>query len=59
MKFWQIEVTMVEFIFDFMYMSSFILVGTLARRYIKFFQRFLIPNNLIGGFIALIFSTQV
>lgn len=59
MKFWQMEVTMVEFIFDFMYMSTFILVGTLARRYIKFFQRFLIPNNLIGGFIALIFSTQV
>lgn len=59
MKFWQLEITLVELIFDFLYMSTFILVGTLLRRYVKFFQRFLIPNNLIGGFIALIFSTQV
>ena len=59
MKFWQMELTLVEFIFDFMYMSTFILIGTAARRYIKFFQKFLIPNNLIGGLLALIFSTQV
>ncbi len=59
MKFWQMEVTLVQVIFDFLYMSLFILIGTMARRYIKFFQKFLIPNNLIGGFIALIFSTQI
>ncbi|NOZ09022.1 MAG: hypothetical protein GXO91_09165, partial [FCB group bacterium] len=39
-------------------MSSFILMGTVLRRYVKFFQTYLIPNNFIAGFIALGIGAQ-
>ncbi len=55
---WELDVNLREVVLDLMYLSTFILVGTILRRYVKFFQRFLIPNNLIGGAIGLIVCTQ-
>lgn len=55
---WDLQANLKSVILDLMYLSSFILIGTWLRRYVKFFQKFLIPNNLIGGFIALLVSTQ-
>jgi ESS family glutamate:Na+ symporter len=34
------------------------MLGTVLRRYVKFFQTYLIPNNLIAGFLALIIGSQ-
>jgi ESS family glutamate:Na+ symporter len=55
---WDLDVNLRQVILDILYMSTFILIGTLLRRYVSFFQKFLIPNNLIGGFMALIVCTQ-
>lgn len=55
---WDVNVNLQDVVLDFLYLSSFIIVGTLLRRYVTFFQRFLIPNNLIGGFLALATCSQ-
>lgn len=55
---WDMQVNLREVMLDILYLSSFILVGTILRRYIKFFQRFLIPNNLIAGAIGLLVASQ-
>ncbi len=55
---WDLDVNLRAVVLDFLYLSSFILIGTLLRRYIKFFQRFLIPNNLIAGAIGLLIASQ-
>ncbi|KUK92874.1 MAG: Na+/glutamate symporter-like protein, partial [Marinimicrobia bacterium 46_43] len=48
-----------DVVLDFTFLSLFLIAGTVLRRYIPFFQRFLIPNNIIGGFIGLILGSQV
>lgn len=55
---WDLTVNLKEVVLDLLYLSTFILIGTYLRRYVKFFQKYLIPNNLIGGFIALLVGTQ-
>lgn len=55
---WDLDVNLKVVVLDILYLSSFILIGTVLRRYVKFFQRFLIPNNLIAGAIGLIVCTQ-
>ncbi|NOZ75215.1 MAG: hypothetical protein GXO90_07525, partial [FCB group bacterium] len=45
-------------VLDLLYLSTFILIGTFLRRYIGFFQSYLVPNNFIGGFIALFAGSQ-
>lgn len=55
---WDLDVNLRFVVLDLLYLSFFLLIGTLARRYIKFFQKYLIPNNLIGGFVALIICSQ-
>lgn len=55
---WDLDVNLRTVIMDLLYLSMFILIGTILRRYIKFFQTYLVPNNFIGGFIALLVGTQ-
>lgn len=55
---WSLEANLETVVLDLLYLSSFILMGTVLRRYVKFFQRYLIPNNFIAGFIALFVGTQ-
>jgi len=59
MSSWSIRLTLEEIVLDFLILCTLILIGTLARRYIPFFQKFLIPNNLIGGTVGLIIGSQV
>lgn len=59
MSSWSISLTLEDIILDFLILCTLILIGTLARRYIKFFQKFLIPNNLIAGTIGLVAGSQV
>jgi len=55
---WDLDVNLRFVVLDFLFLSAFLMIGTMARRYIKFFQTYLIPNNLIAGFLALIVGTQ-
>ncbi len=55
---WDLDVNLKTVVLDLLYLSTFILIGTIARRYIKFFQTYLIPNNFIGGAIALLVGSQ-
>ncbi|NQV38620.1 MAG: hypothetical protein HQ509_11525, partial [Candidatus Marinimicrobia bacterium] len=55
---WDLDVNLKSVVLDMLYLSSFILIGTIMRRYIKFFQTYLIPNNFIGGAMALIVGSQ-
>ncbi len=55
---WDLDVNLRVVVLDLLYLSSFILLGTILRRYVKFFQTYLIPNNFIAGFIALAAGTQ-
>jgi len=55
---WDLDVNLKFVVLDFLYLSSFLMIGTVLRRYIKFFQKYLIPNNLIAGFLALLIGSQ-
>jgi len=55
---WDLDVNLRFVVLDFLFLSTFLMIGTLLRRYVKFFQKYLIPNNLIAGFIALLIGSQ-
>ncbi len=55
---WDLNVNLKDVVMDLLFLSSFILAGTILRRYVKFFQTFLVPNNFIAGILALIVGTQ-
>lgn len=55
---WDLTINLKTVVLDLLYLSSFILIGTLLRRYVKFFQTYLIPNNFIGGALALLIGSQ-
>ncbi|MDD3519679.1 MAG: sodium/glutamate symporter [Actinomycetota bacterium] len=44
---------------DFLFLSLFLLVAIVLKNKIKFFQRFLVPTAIIGGFIGLILGKDV
>ncbi len=56
---WDLSVNLKDVVIDFTLLGSFLILGTILRRYVKFFQHFLIPNNIIGGFLALIVGPQL
>jgi glutamate:Na+ symporter, ESS family len=56
---WELSVDLKDVILDFTYLSLFLLVGTAFRRYIPIFQKFLIPNNILGGFFGLILGAEL
>ena len=56
---WDLTVNLKFVVLDFILLSTFLVIGTILRRYIRFFQHFLIPNNIIAGFIALILGPEL
>lgn len=56
---WDVSINFKDVILDFSFLSFFLLLGTALRRYVPFFQKYLVPNNIIGGFLALILGPQV
>lgn len=56
---WDLSVNLKFVALDFILLGTFLVIGTILRRYVKFFQHFLIPNNIIAGFIALILGPQI
>ncbi len=47
------------FIMDIVYLGIFLMIATFLKRRVPFFQKFLVPNALIAGFIGLIFGPNV
>ena len=48
---WDFTLNFKDMILDFTALGTFLVLGTIARRYIPFFQKYLVPNNIIGGFL--------
>lgn len=48
-----------DFIIDLGYLSVFLLVATFLRRKVPVFSKFLIPNSVIAGFLALLFGPEL
>ena len=59
MNTWTHAFTIGQFILDFSVVSGLLLLGTLCRRYVGWFQRYLIPNNLIAGFLGLMLGPEL
>jgi len=59
MEAWTLELRVADLFMDATIISVLLLVATLLRRYVAFFQRFLIPNSLIAGFIGLALGAQI
>lgn len=56
---WDLTVNFKDVVLDLILLSSFLVIATILRRYVQFFQKFLIPNNIIAGFLALILGPQI
>ena len=56
---WNFALDLKEVVLDFAYLSLFLVAGTIFRRYVPFFRKYLIPNNIIAGFAALILGPQI
>ena len=59
MTVWDLSLTIREFVFDFTVVGTLLVIGTIARARLPWFQRFLIPSNLIAGFVGLILGPEL
>jgi len=59
MELWNFTLNFKDLVLDLSFMSVFLILGTVFRRYGLFFQKYLVPNNLIAGFPGLILGMQV
>ncbi len=48
-----------EYMKDFLFLSTFLLIAIVIKNKIKFFQKFLVPTAIIAGFIGLILGKDV
>ena len=58
MSAWDLNFTATELILDFTVLSGLLVLATLLRRHLVFFQKYLIPNALIAGFAGLILGPE-
>jgi len=56
---WDFTLNLKDVVLDFTCLGGLLISGTILRRYVPFFQKFLVPNNIIGGFIGLLLSKQL
>lgn len=56
---WDFTLNFKDVILDITALGGFLVIGTILRRYIPFFQKYLVPNNIIGGFLGLLVSQQI
>jgi len=54
MQVWSLEIPVGTFAIDIASLCVLLIFGTILRRYVSVFQKFLLPNNIIGGFLGLI-----
>jgi ESS family glutamate:Na+ symporter len=53
MQSWQLNITLGAFFLDIALMATLLVVATFLRRYGTVFQRYLVPNNIIAGFLGM------
>lgn len=56
---WDFTLNFKDMVLDLTYLSTFLIIGTVLRRYCKFFQKYLIPNNIIAGFLGFILGGSI
>lgn len=56
MSAWQLHITLTDFALDFSIFGVLLVVATILRRHVGFFQNYLIPNNLIAGVLGMILA---
>lgn len=54
MSSWELNIPLGQFFLDFAWIGVLLIIATLMRRHIRIFQEYLVPNNLIAGFIGLL-----
>lgn len=59
MTVWDLHIRIGDLALDFTFLSTFLIFGFVCRRYIPFFQNYLIPSPLIAGFAGLILGPEV
>ncbi len=59
MPVWEFSFTIKQFVLDFAVVSVLLIAATMARSRIPILQRFLIPSNLIAGFLGLILGPEL
>lgn len=59
MNAWELTLDFKDVVLDFAFIGGFLIIGTVLRRYTPFFQKFLIPNNIIAGFMGLILGPEI
>lgn len=59
MEAWSLNIQVGDLLIDFSVIGMLILAGTVLRRTVPFFQRFLVPNSLIAGFLGLLLGAEV
>ncbi len=59
MPVWEFSFTIGEFVLDFAVVCLLLVLATVLRGRIGLLQRFLIPSNLIAGFLGLLFGPEL
>ena len=59
MNVWNLDIRIGDAVLDFAWVSTLLIAGFLCRRYVPFFQRFLIPSPLIAGFLGLLLGPEI
>lgn len=59
MEAWTLELTVGDLLLDISILGGLLLAGTVLRRQVSFFQRFLVPNSLIAGFLGLLLGAEL
>lgn len=59
MSAWLLEITLTDLALDFSLFGLLLVLATILRRHIRFLQEYLIPNNLIAGFIGLLLAASL
>ena len=56
---WDLSANLKDVVLDFTWLSILLIAGASLRRYVPFFQKYLVPNNIIGGFLGLSIGSQI
>ena len=59
MTFWEFDLGFGDFILDLTFISMLLVLGSIGRWKIPFFQNYLIPSSLIAGFLGLILGPEL
>jgi ESS family glutamate:Na+ symporter len=59
MSVWDLSFTARQFVLDFSVVGTLLVLGTIGRRYVPFLQRFLVPSNLVAGFLGLAIGPEL